>query len=268
MIPKAERRQSPLRPGNIRHTVGDVDSPLTWQRSSDIYVAVVRLPDPPHLRLAGSNVELIPGENHWETLGYDLFRNGKKITEQPLQVGETIRLPETGRLTAVAIERSGLKSRPSLPVELGRSVTLNVLAETPADFSWTSDRFRVGARKIPAADANKVPEAIREIVHLHDGLIHREWLQRGRLVRRDDLNPEGKTIRRLLYENGKLTRREYYDDAGDLVSTELFDAAGYITEAIRDGGEHWWYRRGVPWKYVRRSEGFRKEGDRWVEFDP
>ena len=273
LIPEAQRPPhggSPLPPANIRRIVGDMDSPLIWQRSSDIYVAIVRLPDPPHLRLRSTSnvVQLIPGENHWETFGYHLFHNGERTTKRPLRPGENFQLPASGQLTAVAVEWSGLESRPSLAVALDRRADLKVFAETPADFSWTFDRFRVGDREITAAEAKRVPEAIREIIHLHDGVIHREWWRRSRPVRRDDLNAEGKPIRRLVYDDGKLARREYYDRDGNHVSTEMFDAEGYITEAIRHGGEHWSYRRGVPWKYIRGSAGFRQEGDRWVRFKP
>ena len=52
---------------------------------------------------------------------------------------------------------------------------LQVLADAPKDFSWTSDRWLEG-------------RAVREIVHLYDGVIHREWYRSNVLTRRHDLN--------------------------------------------------------------------------------
>lgn len=268
LIPESQRRLSPLPPSGIRRIVGDMDSPLMWQRSSDIYVAVVRRPDPPHLRKSGNVVQLIPGENHWETCGYHLFRSGNKITERPLRPGESFRLSAAGRYTAVAVEWSGLESRPSLPLDLDGPAPLKVLEDKPADFSWTFNRYRFGDMKITEAEVKRVRAGTSETVHLHDGVIHRTTWYRGMLAFREDLNSEGKPIRRLVYEDGRLERREYHDRDGNHISTELFDTDGYITEAIRHGGEHWWYRRGVPDKYVRRNVGFRKQGNRWIRFKP
>ena len=46
---------------------GQTNNVLLYQREVDVYVSVVRLPDPPHLRSTVASTELIPGENHWET---------------------------------------------------------------------------------------------------------------------------------------------------------------------------------------------------------
>lgn len=103
-------------------------------------------------------------------------------------------------------------------------------------------------------------------------------------MRQDDLNLEGKPIRRLSYEGGRLARREYLDRDGNLVSTELFDADGFITQSIgqrsydrgipawkRDHATveaQWFYQRGVPVRYNRGSPSFVKEGDRWIAAKP
>ena len=79
LIAEEDRKANLLPPKSIRSIVQDMDSPLMWQRSSDLYVAVVRLPDRPDLRISEDGVELIPGENHWETLGYHVFRDGRRI---------------------------------------------------------------------------------------------------------------------------------------------------------------------------------------------
>ena len=65
--------------------------------------------------------------------------------------------------------------------------------------------------------------AVKETVHLVDGVIHREWYTWGQIVRRHDLNEDGQAIRRLFYHNGVLLRREFHNREGEHVSTELFD---------------------------------------------
>ena len=75
-------------------------------------------------------------------------------------------------------------------------------------------------------------------------------------------------------------KREYLDRDGNLVSTELFDAAGFITHYAgqrsypqgqpawkRDGSTtvaEWFYERGVPVRYRRGAASVVKEGERWI----
>jgi hypothetical protein len=99
---------------------------------------------------------------------------------------------------------------------------------------------------------------------LHDGVIHREWLQQGRVTRRHALNLNGDAIRRLRYQDGRLAQRDYFDRDGSQVSTESFDADGFLTESLH-GRNHWWYHRGVPQRFDSSSSCFVKEGDRWIE---
>jgi len=251
-------RQIPGASPPMHHSIGDDKPGLLRQRQTDVYVAVVRKPDRPHLRLAGGAAQLIPGEEHYETAGYHLLREGRKIAEKPLRSGATIEL-QAGEYRAVAVEWSGLESDPSPPLRVATPAKLQVLADAPKDFSWTSDRWLEG-------------RSVREIVHLHDGVIHREWYRNGVLARRHDLNAEGKAIRRLALENGKLAQREYHDRDGKLLSRELFDAAGFITEMIRFGhsgdqpveSSHWWFDCGMPVRLVDGREEFVKQGDQWV----
>lgn len=233
-----------------------------WQRQTDIYVAVVRLPDRPHLRLSGDQVELIPGENHWETRGYEVLRDGKSIALDPIGPGESFALPGGGTYTAIAIERSGLRSQPSQALQLEDAADLRILKSKPTDFSWTRDRFLVHGREASQQEANRSAEAIREIVHLHDGVIHREWHRKGTLTKRHDLNPNGKPIRHLYYKDGKLSRREFHTRDGKHISTEQFDADGYIT-ASTHGSTHWWYERGAPIKFTNGSVTFFTDRERW-----
>jgi len=269
LLPPERRKGKLLPPRGIREVVKDMDSPLMWQRSANVYVAVVRLPDRPHLRASGDRVELIPGENHGETRGYRVLINGKTLGAGLIRPGASLDLREPGTYAAVAVEWSGLESRPSLPLEISRPAVLRVLADPPADFHWTSDRWLSPAgQPISEAQAKGAAEAVRETVHLHDGVIQRQDWRHGQLARQDDLNPEGKPIRRLTYEGGKPTRREYLDREGNLVSTELFDAEGFITQSIGPGAAQWFYERGVPVRYARGSASFVKQDDRWVTAKP
>jgi hypothetical protein len=270
-----------LRPRDLRELIKEPNSPLLWQRSSKIYVAVVRLPDAPHLRASEGRIELIPGENHWETRGYRILRNGVALAGDLAAPGQSITLPEPGIYTAMAVEWSGLESKPSLPLETRSRSTLAVLREAPADFGWTDVRWvSDDGRSLNEAAAKTAAEAVRESVHLHDGVIQRQLWRGGLLLRQEDLNREGKPIRRLNYENGRLATREFLDRDGNLVSTERFDAEGFITRSAgqrayskgqpawkRDGATtfaEWFYERGVPVRHVRGTTEIVREGSRYV----
>lgn len=254
----AQWQQIPGASPPMRHSIGDSNPVLLRQRQTDVYVAVVRKPDRPHLRLAGGAAQLVPGEEHYETFGYHLLRDGRRTTERPLSSGASVEL-QPGEYRAVAVEWSGLESEPSPPLRVEKPVKLQVLADAPKEFSWTSDRWLEG-------------RSMREIVHLHDGVIHREWYRGNALTSRHDLNAEGKAIRRLTFENGRLTQREYHDRDGKLLSREMFDAAGHIAEWIRFGDDdgkrveivHWWFERGMPVKQVSKDGEFVKQGGQWV----
>lgn len=242
----------------MRASIPDSKSPLARQRQTNIHVVVVRRPDRPHLRAVGGSAQLVPGEEHYETGGYHLMRDGRRITEKLLPAGGTIEL-QPGEYRAVAVERSGLESEPSPPLRVATPEKLQLLADPPKDFSWTSERWLENG-------------SVREIVHLHDGVIQHEWYRDGQLACCHDLNTEGKAIRRLTFENGKLAQREYHDREGKLVSREMFDTAGFITESIRfvQPGEspaehdHWWYDRGMPVRQTTKNGEFVKQGDQWV----
>ena len=103
-----------------------------------------------------------------------------------------------------------------------------------------------------------------------------------KIVKRHDLNADGRPIRRLFYRNSLLARREYHDREGIHQSTEYFDTDGYITESVRYEmrGEsqtertHWWYENGMPEKLIG-SEGhneftktkdlYVRDGENWVK---
>lgn len=259
----------------MRSGVRGGDAILLRQRQTDVHVVVVRNPQPPSLRLVAGKVQLIPAEEHCETHGYHLLRNGQRVTAKPLRLGESLQHAEAGDYAAVAVEWSGLESAASPVLRLTQAAGIDILKEKPEDFQWTRDRWMVAGREVPAADATQAVEATREVVHLHDGVIHREQHERGVLVRREDLNAEGKTIRELLYREGKLAQRQYTDRTGVLVSRELFSAEGFISESvffdrrIEPGAapretDHWWYDHGMPVKQVKEGRTFTRSGDNWV----
>ena len=117
-----------------------------------------------------------------------------------------------------------------------------------------------------------LPEAVKEIVHRYDGIIHREWYSAGQMLRRYDYNLEGKPIRQSYYENGNLARRELHHRDGRHVSTEYFDSDGYITEAFHNplgtgtsyGYSRWWYEKGVPVRALKGDVIYEKQGTGWV----
>lgn len=243
-------------------------SPLLRQRQTDVHVAVVRKPDRPFLRSMSNEVQVIPGENHFELRGYLLLRDGKRINPDPLPRGEVI-LKEAGAYQAVAVEWSGLESEPSPPLKVASPPTLRLLAETPEDFSWTAERWLSGGGEVAAEQARSAPEAVREVVHRLDGVIRREWHRSGVLTEAHDLDAAGQATRRVSYEDGRLARREYFDPAGERLSLERFDAAGFVTETVRfrPGGEetdHWWFERGLPVRQARGNEECFKDGERWI----
>ncbi len=241
-----------------REDWADRDTPLMWQRRTDVYIAVCRDPDRPWLRRPGDRVQLIPGELHFETAGYRILRDGEPVADDLVAPGASIEL-EPGEYTAVAVEHSGLESEASNDLRLREAVTLNVLAEKPEDFSWTRDRWLIGEERVEKEAAMAAPEAVREIVHRYDGVIHREWYEDGALVRRHDIDDTGFAVRRLFYEDGRLVRREYHTAEYGLQTYEDFDEDGFIThDGFNRKGrpwDEWWYIKGTPVKHWTERGG-------------
>lgn len=254
----------------MRTLIREADSPLLRQRQTDVHVAVVRRPDRPVLRRSGERIELIPGEEHRETLGYHLLRDGRQVTHKPLPPKTTFTLEAGGEYRAIAVERSGLASEPGPELRLESGVALQILREPPTDFAWTTERWLTGERPAAALVARPAPAAVREIVHHCDGIIAREWYAGGTIVRRHDLTREAKPSRVLEYHEGKLATRAYLDPTGRPISREVFEPGGSITETIvydpSSGNEkdHWWYERGMPVRQRRDGREFGRAGDAWV----
>ncbi|MBT4818988.1 MAG: hypothetical protein HON70_24985, partial [Lentisphaerae bacterium] len=99
-------------------------------------------------------------------------------------------------------------------------------------------------------------------------------------VKRHDLDEDGNAIRRLAYTGGQLARREYHTARGEHITTEVFDADGFITESMRNrkrqAWAHWWFVKGSPVKHwsargghhsasTERGGTYMKQGIRWVK---
>ena len=254
LLDAEDRQRSPgLR--KIRSKFGK-DHPLIYQRQTDCYIVVVRKPDAPHLRVKDGRVEIIPGEDHCETYAYRLRAIGGASWERTVRPGETFRLPRAGRYAATAVEWCGLESPLSPPLTVNRGVEGRVCRDTPGDFRWTRDVWRVNGRIVSRQEALKAAEATREGVHLHDGVIARETWKGGSKASRVALNADGRPIRRLYYADGRRVKRSYMNPDGQLVSDELYGPDGFKTEYLRYSwkpgvkavARHWWYDRGKPAK--------------------
>ena len=250
-------------------------SELAWQNQTDVYAALVRNPDAPYLLLQDGRLTLVPGEHHRETRGYYLLLDGVRLTPALLQPGDPLDIAAGGQVRAVAVEWSGLESGQSHPVTVQAGTPVDVLADKPADFDWSQDRWLVAGQEVTESEARAAAASVREIVHRYDGVIHRENWQYDELQMRDDLRDNGETIRRQYYADGRLLRREYHGRGRGLRTTERFDEQGYIYEVIQhntNGSEKSRTRfdRGTPVEHtggallVYGSGSFRKEGYDWV----
>ncbi len=241
----------------------DMNSPLIWQRQTDVHVAVIRKPDTPWIEKFGESVELIPGENHYETRGYHIFLDGEQITKKPVSPGETFKFAKTGSYTAAAVEWSGLVSDESNVIVIDAPSELLIRTDKPGDFQWTKERWLIKDVEVSADKGRNVQWALKETVHRYDGVMRQKSYNWGVLFGSVDLNEDGKPVRVQEYRAGILERRRYFTpDDHTLVSMELFAPDGYITESIRyemlDGKlveiGHWWFEKGLPVKLIG-SEG-------------
>jgi hypothetical protein len=270
---RADNRDPAKLPAYMTRSFDEKNGPLVWQYQTDIYVAIVREPDAPYLRFHNGDVQLIPGENHWETFGYRIFKNGRPLTEEPVRPGADVNLPDDGIYTAIAVEWSGLESKSSLPLKVDKAVKLAVLKDKPENFSWTSDVWKVDRTAVTEKKALAAPKAILETIHLQDGVIALEAYNKGTLASRDDLDHEGTARRKQYYKAGALAKREYFADEG-IISSELFDAQGWKTEETlwrynngkRTLSQQWWYEEGTPVKKLfSGGKTFVKDGKNWVQ---
>ena len=254
----------------------DEQSPLLRQRQTNVYIAVVRLPDPPHLRTVGDTTELIPGENHLETFGYYFDVDGQRVNDTPLHPGEALDLPRGGRCTAVAVEWGGLEGAPSVVAELTAGARVRALEDVPEDFSRLTLAWLVDGNEVSRDEAMQAPEAICEHQHINDGTIRREHYRQGAMVAANDLNVEGYATRRRTFHDGRMATREYWTTDDRRVGLETFGVDGSRTEQVQyettgDGEDverdHWYYDHGWPVRRVVKGgrSVYEKQGDEWVQ---
>jgi len=270
VIPENEWKKLPV-PAKILEKYGNIEiTPLLRQRQTDVYIAVVRLPDSPFLRMIDNTVELIPGENHWETRGYNLFRDGVKISKTLLTAGTVLDV-EPGEYTATAVEWSGLESKKSQSLKVNGKTKLLLLEYKPSDFSWLSERWLVNDKEVTEVEAQSRETAVKEIVHIYDGVISKEWYTWGVIDKKFDLSVSNReATRRMYYRDGKISQRDYFDRNGWHATTELFNSQGQITEAIyyntgREKREmtHWWYENHIPVKCIKSGELYYRDNEVW-----
>ncbi len=297
-----QKRKDMLMPDRDNLPDGWKENPITFQRRTDVYVAVVRKPDRPLLRFSESGetmIELIPGENHWEIRGYYIFVDGKKLNEEPLAPGEIISLGYASsgnahlHVEAAAVEWSGLESDRSIALDtVGRGKgkrTLEVLKEAPKDFSWTYECFVAAGREMSPQRAKGFDSYTKNIIHIYYGLIAKEQYANNAIVLREDFNELGQATRRLHYSKGILTRREYFNRDNVRVSEEIFDLQGYIVESrswaydlyLNDMileepylENQWFYEKGMPVR-LKGSDSYNHftcfpgiyetRGDNWIK---
>jgi hypothetical protein len=249
-----EKDRAKADPSMLRAAIAS-DNPLLYQRQTNCYIVVGRMPDPPSLRLVNGMIQLIPGENHWETRGYRLFRNGNPLSGELLKAGAGFEISESGEYHASAVEWSGLESPKSLPINLSGQSTGLVLEDVPEDFSATVRVWEVDGKTIPKADAMKAAQASMQLIHSHDGMIATEIWKNGQRVSHVDYNDGGKPIRFQEFSESKLKKQVYQTPEGDLASEEFYGADGfktdYIKYEIRPGrigqvARRWTYKQGRP----------------------
>jgi hypothetical protein len=256
-----EKQRAQPNPSMVRAGV-PADNPLLHQRQTDCYVVVTRLPDRPHLRMRSGRAQLIPGENHWETRGYRMLRNGKASFPELIAPGATFDILQAGEYTVAAVEWSGLESLPSLPLKIGSDrVAGTALKEIPSDHSWTVGNWRIGGRAATEAGAMRAANARLELNHLHDGVIATEEWRNGRRVKHVDHQADGRPIRIQEFAAGQLRKQVYRTPEGTLSSEEFYGDDGFKIEHVkydirpgRIGREssRWLYRKGRP---VKLSKG-------------
>ena len=213
---------------------------LRFQRQTDVYVTVARLPDAPVLRGDisagfGPFLEMIPGENHREIRGYKLYKNSMPYPSLPEITsiehwsppkdglpdnGQTIFLPGTtvtippnnaGTFTIAAVEYSGLESKPSNAVSIDDSLewTINILDAKPADYEWTTVSWQANGLASTEAIATSIetPDGSKIVTHKGEEpnygtlcLIQTVKYAYGNIVHIFDYDYEG-----------TITRKQYYN---------------------------------------------------------
>ena len=275
-----DQKRNTRKPGKwLLEAAKDTSSPLLYQKQTDLYISVVRLPDRPFLRVNNNIIELIPGENHFETIGYIIMRSDKELNNEPLPPGSRILLPSPGKYFAVAVEQSGLKSLKSQPIEIEQPLPLKILANSPGKFSWTSTVWKTGREIVSKETAMSAASAVCETHHIYDGMIKKEYFNYGDRIRAEDLNQDKKVTRKLEFIHGYMKSREYFSTSGERVSLELFNSQGQKEEEVRwdlntqkrQGRypelHHWYFKNNIPQNYSQRGgkNVYKNENGKWLK---
>jgi len=214
----------------------DAADPLAAQYSTDVYLAVVRLPDRPTLQVKGGVATLYPGYNHRETRGYHLYADGKRITDEPWSGRGGMALPACKRLQAKAVEWSGLTSELSKPVSTeGRLLALRCDPERPSELDEPVKQVLAltgngqSTRASPNANERALPRALVRYT-TGEGLPWAEEVyEHGSLVRRAELTHDGRATLVKAYDGGRVCKRTIRDPQNRLRRVEFLDTAGYLT---------------------------------------
>lgn len=193
------------------------ENPLATQYDTDVYLAVVKLPDPPALVRDGDRLVLYPGLNHRETRGYELTLDGRPLTEAPWD-GQTPLTVPAGELRARAVEWSGLASDWTL-----------AMAAPAGELRYEPTR----PAELDAPVREEVERDGQRIVRLIDPkgtLLTEETYVGDALRQRAEYTPDGRVTLVVEYEGGHPARRIIRDPQERLRRIEHLDGEGYLTK--------------------------------------
>lgn len=223
----------------------DKRDPLLGQSATDVYVAVVRRPDAPTLQREDERIVLRPGYNHREMASIQLFLDGERVRDalrSPADSG--LRMPRSGKLTARAVEWSGLESEMSEPVSVAAGDRLIAKADAIAPGALRPDQV------IEEPDGTRIERFItpkgwvgQEIVHLANGT----------------------RSRRLFRAAGVMFSVERYDRSGRRIEEVVYDREGRVGERTLFSVGRAIEREVL--KYGRFRVRERWERGRWVRTD-
>ena len=213
------------------------DNPLNKQFSTDVYIAVWKLPDSPTLVLRDKMIVMYPGFNHRETRGYLLYVDGKQINEKPWCGEGMLGLPDGEELHAVSVEWSGLKSKPSNSILLNGIKLLSYANTPPEDLNTPIITVLIDreGKKIPAPPGmalKDISEAILQYVGNDDTLLTEEIYRSGQLMQKVEYTPDGRSALIMEYQNNLLFKRIVKDPQGNILRIEYLDNEGLLT--LRD----------------------------------
>ncbi len=222
----------------------DPAAPLADQAATDVYIAVVRQPDPPALTACASGVCVHPGHNHREIHAYQVVVDGQPAAILPAEtIGQSVVLEGGGRATVRAVEWSGLTSPDSrsLTVSAGTSVTLS------------------------AEPAARPPEDEPEVIRKDGKVVERRYHSPdGWPCQVLHYGPDGSARRRELFRGpGRFFSVEEYSPDGRRAKETIFNREGNMSEWTRfEGGvpvERWLLRYGLfPLREIRQD-------GRWIK---